>query len=143
MAAAGCSSSVSTTSTTVTSSASGTSGSTSYPAGKEQVCQARDQLKTSLAALTNPIILAGGTSGIKAAVNKVQSDLTALADASKQDYKPQVDAMQASVTQLQTAVGTVGSNNASQNLQAVGSAIATVGTSANDLFTKLKSTCGS
>ena len=51
----------------------------SYPAGKEQICAARDDLKTSLAALTNPSLLLGGTAGIAAAVKQVQTDLDAVA----------------------------------------------------------------
>jgi hypothetical protein len=139
--AVGCSSSASTTSGTVSSTAPGSS--TGYPAGKEQVCQARDQLKTSLAALTNPIVLTGGKSGIQSAVTKVQTNLTALSTAAKQDYKPQVDAMQSSLNQLQTTVGNLNDNNFSQNLQSVGSAIVNVGSSANDLFSKLQTACGS
>jgi hypothetical protein len=137
--AVGCSSSASTTSATVSS----TAPPTTYPAGKEQVCQARDQLKSSLAALTNPSVLTGGKSGIQSAVTTVQTNLTAVSDAAKQDYKPQVDAMQAALTQLQTTVGNLNDNNLSQNLQSVGSAIAKVGSSANDLFSKLQTACGS
>ncbi len=130
-------------SSTKSSSASTTPGSSTYPAGKQQVCQARDQLNSSLSALTNPILLTQGTSNIKAAIDKVQSNLTTLSKAAQQDYKPQVDAMQSSLTQLRTAVGNVGTSNAAQSLPAVGSAIANVRQSSNDLFSKLKTACGS
>jgi len=121
----------------------GSAGSTSYPAGKEQVCQARDQLKTSTTALTNPSLLTGGSTAIKAAVDQVQTDLTAVAAAGKQDYQPQVTAMQSSLQQLQTAVGNLGNGSASENLKTIGTAIAATGTATGDLFTQLKTACGS
>ena len=152
--AAGCSStstssasSSSSTGSTPSGSASsakaGSSTATSYPAGKEQVCQARDQLKTSITALTNPSLLLGGTSAIKSAVDQVQTDLTALGTAAKDDYKPQVSAMQTSMQSLETAVGDLGNGDVTKNLQTVGTDIAAVGTAAADLFTQLKATCGS
>jgi hypothetical protein len=107
------------------------------------VCQARDQLKTSVEALTDPSVLTSGTSAIKAAVDRVQSNLDALRTAAKQDYKPEVDAFQTSLQQLESAVGNLGNGNLSQNLQAVGSAIAKVGTTSGDLFSKLKAACES
>jgi len=154
-AAAGCSSSSdssSSTSSSPSTSASTTiaksttaksSTATSYPAGKEQVCQARDQLQTSIDALTNPSLLAGGTTAIKSAVEQVQTDLTALGAAAKDDYKPQVTALQTSLQQLETAVGDLGNGDLTKNLQTIGTDIASVGTAAADLFTELKATCGS
>jgi len=51
--------------------------------------------------------------------------------------------VQSSLQQLQTAVGNLGNGKLSQNLQTVGTAIATVGTTSADLFTQLEDTCGS
>jgi len=130
-------------SASASASMAGSAGSTSYPAGKEQVCQARDQLKTSTTALTNPSLLTGGSTAIKAAVDQVQTDLTAVAAAGKQDYQTQVTAMQSSLQQLQTAVGNLGNGSASENLKTIGTAIAATGTAAGDLFTQLKTACGS
>jgi hypothetical protein len=127
--------------TTPTSSAP--SASTTYPAGKEQVCQARDRLKSSMAALTDPSLLTGGAGAIKSAVTKVQSDLTALANAAKSDYKPQIDALQTALNQLQTAVGKLGTGNPAQNVPAVAIQLVNVKTAANDLFSKLQADCGS
>ena len=147
IALAGCSSSTS-TSTSTTPSASSTSPASSgtpssYPAGKEQLCQARDQLKTSVASLTNPSLLQQGTVVIKAAVDQVQTDLNAVVAAGTQDYQPQVTALQSALQQLQSATGNLGNGNVSQNLQAVGTAIAATGTAAADLFGQLQATCGS
>jgi len=125
------------------SASSGPSTSTSYPADKQQVCQARDQLTTSMAALTTPSLLTGGTAAIKAAVDQVQTDLNAVAAAGKQDYQPQVTALQSSLQQLQTAVGNLGSGGAAQDLKTVATAVAATATAAGDLFTQLKTACGS
>ena len=155
IALAGCSSSTTPTPSTSTSTGTGTTPSasstspassgtpSSYPAGKEQLCQARDQLKTSVASLTNPSLLQQGTVVIKAAVDQVQTDLNAVVAAGTQDYQPQVTALQSALQQLQSATGNLGNGNVSQNLQAVGTAIAATGTAAADLFGQLQATCGS
>jgi len=147
---AGCSSSTSPSTSSAASSSSASSaassvasGSTSYPAGKEEICQARDQLKTSITALTKPALLLGGTDAIKAAVSQVQTDVSAMATAGKREYAPQVNALQTSVESLETAVGNLGSGSVATNMQAVGTAIAATGTAASDLFTQLKAACGS
>jgi len=154
-AAAGCSSSstsssstssspsTSASTTTAKSTTAKSSAATSYPAGKEQLCQARDQLQASINALTNPSLLVGGTTAIKSAVDQVQTDLTALGAAAKDDYKPLVTALQTSLQQLETAVGDLGNGDVTKNMQTVGTDIAAVGTAAADLFTQLKATCGS
>ena len=56
------------------SSKTPTSGSTGYPAGKEDICRARDQLRTSIDQLTSTqlLALAEGTNAIKAGVDQVQ-----------------------------------------------------------------------
>ena len=142
----GCSSSTSpstTTSTSTSAAASSSSSSANDPAGKEEVCAARDQLKTSVAALTDATLLTGGTAGIKAAVAQVQTDRAAVKTAGKETYATEVDAMQSAVDQLETAAGELGNGNAAENLQSVGSAIAVTGVAAEKLFTKLKTACGS
>lgn len=143
LALVGCSSEKDSTSTSNSSSTTAPATSATYPAGKQEVCQARDELKTSVQALTKPALLTGGSSAIKAAVDDVQTNLDALKTAAKQDYQPEVEALQSSLTDLETAVGNLGNGNMSENLQTVGTAIAAVGTTSSDLFTKLQTTCGS
>ena len=146
VALGGCSSSSKTSSSATTAAGSATTAAgsaTTYPAGKEQVCQARDQLKSSIEALTKPSLLMGGTSSIKAAVTKVQDDLTSLKAAAKTDYKPQVEAVQTSVKDLQKTVSDHSNKSVSQNLQDIGTAIANVGTTSSELFTQVKTSCGS
>lgn len=115
---------------------------TTYPAGKEQVCHARDQLKTSVKALTKPSLLVQGRVAIKAAVGQVMTNLNSLRKAAKGDYKAQVAAVKASIQGVESAVGKLGNGQVSKNLQAVGAAITKVGTTSAALFSKLKTRCG-
>ncbi len=131
-------------STPTSSAAVATSpASGSYPADKAALCQARDQLKTSIAALTNPALLTGGAEGIKAALTQVQTDLQGVLAAGKQDYQAQIDALQSSLTSVQTAAGQLGNGGGAQTLLAVGSAISATGTAASSLFNELTAACGS
>ena len=124
-------------------SMSAASGSMSYPAGKEDICQARDQLKTSITDLTNTQVVAEGTNAIKAAVGQVQTALDAVKAAAKDDYRAQVTAVQTALQDLQAAVANLGSGDATNNLRAVSQAITATGAAAETLFTQLKTACGS
>jgi hypothetical protein len=138
-----CSSSSTPSSTTsAATSAAASPSSASDPAGKEQICAARDELKTSVSALINPVLLTGGVEGIKTAVANVQTSLDDVKEAGKQDYAQEVDALQSSLGQLQTAVGQLGEGNGTESLRAVGTAIAATGTAAEGLLTKLNTDCG-
>jgi hypothetical protein len=124
-------------------SAAATSGSTTYPAGKEQICQARDQLKTSITTLTDQGLLTAGTTAIKASVQQVQTNFDAVKAAAKEDYHSQVTDMQDALQQLQTAAGNLGNGDVTANLVAVGKAVTATAAAAEDLFTQLKTACGS
>jgi hypothetical protein len=143
-AASGSASATSLSSYTASSSyTAASSTSTTYPAGKKQVCQARAQLKTSVEALVKPSTLTSGRTAIKADVSQVQTNLNNFKKAAKKDYKPQVDAVEASVQQVKTAVGKMGNGQVSKNLEAVGSAITQVGTTSAALFAETKASCES
>lgn len=139
----GATSSASSSPSAATSSSAATAGSTGYPAGKEDICQARDQLKTSITELTNTQVVAEGTNAIKAAVDQVQTDLDAVTAAAKDDYHAPVTAVQSALQQLQAAVTNLGNGDATANLRAVSAAITTTGAASENLFTQLKTACGS
>ena len=145
MAVAGCSSKASTTSASASTSTSTTmaSSSTNYPADKEQLCAARDQLKASVTALAKPSLLVGGTTAIKAAIDRVQTDADAVKAAAKQDYQPQVNALETSLQDLRTAAGNLGNGSVSKDLQTVATDIGNVGTATQAVFTQLTTSCGS
>lgn len=130
-------------SSSVASSAAKASVSTSGASDKEAACAARTQLQTSVDTLTSSSLLTSGTTAIKAAVDQVQTDLNSLAAAAKDDYRPQIDAVQSDLKQLQTSVSALGSGNVSENLTALGSSIAATGTSAQALLKQVQADCGS
>ncbi len=107
------------------------------------VCAARADLRTSVAALANPQLLTGGKAGIQTALDAVKTNLNSVASAARASSKPQVDAVKSSVNDLQTAVGNLGNGNATTNLQAVGTAIASVGSTTATLVTALQAGCPS
>lgn len=112
------------------------SGSSTYPADKQQLCQARDDLRTSVTALTDPTLLTQGATAIGAAVDNVQTNLDSPTTAAKPELKPQLNAMQSALRQLQTSVANVGNGNVVQNLQNLAGDIAKVGTAANNLYSR-------
>jgi hypothetical protein len=118
------------------------STSTTYPAGKQQLCEARAKLKTSVATLVKPSTLTSGRNAIKAAANQVKTNLTAFKKAAKGYYKPQINAVQAAVQQVVAAAGKLGNGQLSKNLQVVGSAITKVGTTTAALVANTKASCG-
>ena len=104
---------------------------------------AGDASKDSVAALANPVLLAGGKAGIQSALDTVKTNLDAVGTSAGQVYKPKVDAMKSAVNDLETAVSNIGSGSPTQTLQAVGTAIAKVGTTSAALVTTLKTACPS
>ena len=112
-------------------------------AGKQSVCTARSDLKSSVTALTNPALLTGGKAGIQAALDTVKTNLDAVASSAKSVYTPQVDAVKSAVNDLETALSKFGSGSLTSNLQAAGTAIASVGTTAAALIATLQAECPS
>ena len=94
-------------------------------------------------ALTDQGLLAAGTTAIKASVKQVQTNFDAVKAAAKDDYHAQVTDLQDALQQLQTAVGNLGNGDAAANLSAAAKAVTATATAAEDLFTQLKTTCGS
>jgi hypothetical protein len=124
-----------------TSSSSSSSTTTSPVSSKQAVCTARDNFKKSVTALTSPALLTGGKAGIQSAVASVKKSLDAVVSAAKSAHKPQVDAMKSAMSDLDKALGNLGSGSVTSNLQAVGTAIARVGTTAETLISTLHTEC--
>jgi hypothetical protein len=124
-----------------TSSSSRSSTTTTAVSSKQAVCVARDNLKSSVAALASPSLLTGGKAGIQSALNTVKTNLDAVASEAGTVYKPQVDAVKTAVSDLQTALSNLGSGSTTNNLQAAGTAIANIGTTAETLITTLQTEC--
>ena len=126
---------------TSTSSSSSSSTTTTAVSGKQAVCVARDNLRSSVEALASPSLVTGGKAGIQSALDNVKTSLDAVASAAGAHYKPQVDAVKTAVSDLQTALSNFGSGSTTSNLQAAGTAIANIGTTAETLITSLQTEC--
>jgi hypothetical protein len=117
-------------------SADKTTTTTASAGGSAALCAARDSLSTDVKALTSVDAIKGGTDSIQAALTKVKDDVAALKTAAGDQLKPQVPALEDSLTKLTTAVGNLGSGGAA----AFVTAAQEVGTAAQALFTSLQNT---
>ena len=129
-------------STTSSSTSGSTTASTSAPS-KQDVCAARDKLKSSVTALANPSVLTGGKAGIQTALDSVKTSLDSVAGTAKATYQPQVDAVKSAVTDLQTALDKFGNGSTTSNLQAAATAITNIGTTSTTLIAMLQVDCPS
>jgi hypothetical protein len=104
-------------------------------------CAARDSLKTSVKGLADPSLLTGGKAGIQSAVDQVSSDLDDVVSTTKDANQSDVDATKAALTDLKSAVSAMGDGSLTANLQAVGNALAKVGTTGEKLVSSLGTDC--
>jgi hypothetical protein len=140
---AACGSSSKSSSTTAAASSESTSaGSTTVPGSGDSeapgtasaaVCAARDDLQTSITDLKDVNIASSGTSGLQAAITKIKDNLSTLKSAAGDQLKPEIDAFQTSLDDLQTAIKNVSSGG----VAAVVTAVKDAGTSGADLLDAL------
>jgi hypothetical protein len=69
-----------------------------------QLCAARDDLRTSITDLSGVNIVSNGTAGVRDAITKIRTNLTAVRSAAGSDLQPQIDAFQSSLDSLQSAL---------------------------------------
>jgi hypothetical protein len=124
---------------TVTMSASCGSSSRSTSGGgattlPSSVCSQATALKQSLQDLKNVNVVQNGTSALSDAVATVKSNANALSESTHGQLKPQVDALQASLDQLESAIRNVGSGG----LTPVTNALSSVTDAANGLSQGVK-----
>jgi hypothetical protein len=115
MIAAGCSSSG--------SGGGGGGGSTS----SSSLCSDVNQLQSSLQDLKQVEVVKNGTSSLQTALNNVKQSATKVGDASKGEFKPQVDALQAALSSLSSALKNIRANGVAPVQQAAKS-VQTAGT---------------
>ena len=102
---------------------------------------ARTNLKSSVTALADPALLTKGKAGIQSALDTVKTNLDAVSSSARSAYQPQVDAVKSAVDDLETALGKFGSGSTASNIEAAGTAIASVGTTASALVSALQAEC--
>ena len=121
-------------------SASGDSTTTTAK-GESAECVARSDLQSSVKALADPSLLTGGKAGIESAVDDVKSDLDEVKSTTKDANQSDVDATKDAIKDLKSAVSDLGDGNLTSNMQAIGNALAKVGTTGEKLVSSLGADC--
>ncbi len=105
-----------------------------------EMCPEREALSSSVSALGDVDLVAEGTNGVTAAVDAVQDDLAALGESVSAELRPQVQAVQDALDELETAAADLGSGGAAETATAVANLL----TGAETLLESLQDgVCGS
>ena len=91
--------------------------------GSGDVCADREALRSSIDALRDVDLVAQGTDGVRAAVADVKDDLAALRESAGDELRPEVEAVQDALEDLETAAGDLGSGGARAAITAVGDVV--------------------
>ena len=106
--------------------------------GEDTYCDAGTQLKTDVSALGSLDLIAEGTNGLTAAVDKVKSDVADLQTAASSATSGSVDDLQKAVDQLSTAVSNLSGGITASSVPAIKTAITNVSSSATAVYDTLK-----
>ena len=104
---------------------SSSTAATSVPAG--DVCEDREALRSSVDDLEGIDLRAEGAEGVTDAVTAVKDDLAALRDSAGDELRPEVQAVQDAVDELETAVGNLGSGGAADAVTAASDLVSAAG----------------
>jgi hypothetical protein len=104
---------------------------------QDQYCQAGADLRSSLASLVDLDLLASGTDGLNDAIGQVSDDVDALRDSASDAAADDVEALEASVNELEESISTLGGELSSDNLTAVSDAIGEVSAAAQAVISTL------
>ena len=119
--------------TTTASSAATTAAGTSVAPANEELCADREALRTSVDGLKDIDLVAEGTNGVKSAVTAVKDDLAALRASAGDELKPQVDAVQSDLDDVEAAIEQLGSGGAAAAVSVVSSLVSSAGTLLDEL----------
>ena len=107
-----------------------------------RVCDARDDLSSSVDALKDVDAVAGGTEAVRSAFGEVLVAIDELADASGDRLGDEVEAVRSDVDDLQTAVGSIGDQSAAGAAELVRDEVEDLADSTNVLVAEATATCG-
>jgi hypothetical protein len=120
--------------TTAPSAASTTAAAgTTVAGGSDQLCADREALLDSVDALKEMDFAAEGVDGVKAAVTDVKDNLAALRESAGDELRPQVDAVQGDLDDLEAAIEQLGSGGAAAAVSALTSLAGSAKTLLDDL----------
>ncbi len=109
VAGAACGDDDSSSATTVTTTTVAATNPGPVSSASAELCQAREQLRTSITDLSNVDVVKNGVSAITDQLDQIRSDLAAVKSAAGSDLRPQLDAFEQALDSLQTAVSGSGS----------------------------------
>lgn len=118
-----------------------TAASTACGDDKPAVCGKRDDLRTSVNNLlkTNPV--SDGLGEVRTRLADVREQTTDLATAAKDQYQPQVSALETSITSLTKQLKTLGTSPSVSALAAIPTAVSNVQRDASALYDAIGSAC--
>jgi hypothetical protein len=122
-----------TTAAAATTAAGTTAGGSDTTGAAGDVCADRDALSDSISALGDVDIVASGTSGLQTALDDIRSSLTALRSSASADLRPQVDAVEEDLGELEDAIQNVSSGGVTSVVDAVTALAASAQTLLTDL----------
>lgn len=111
----------SSSSNTRATSTSTPTGSTTQ--GSAEFCKARSDLNDSIDSLKHTNFLKEGTSGIEDKINEIDDNLKALRSSASDEARPQIDALQNSLSDFKDAIKNPGSSGVSGITDAAGNVI--------------------
>ena len=111
--------------TTGASTQATATGGTASPTGSDQLCADYNAFKSSIEDLKNVDIIKSGTSGLQAAVDKVKTSLQALRTSAASDAKDEIQAVEDSLKELETAIKNVSSGGERAVVTAVAKVVST------------------
>ena len=124
------------------SSTSGSGTPAPTASGTPAVCTQANALASSVQQLADIDVIKQGTSALNTAVQNVQTQVQALSQSASEQFKPQVDALQSAINNLQTVLHNLGSSpNPAQAAGQIPSAVTQVTTDTQNLLSALSSTC--
>jgi len=105
------------------------------------MCEAADDLQTSLAALSDVQPVEQGTDAVREAFASVKSDLSQLGTTARDEYADEGDRVQADADAVQTAVDTAQGAPSRETLGAVASAVEVLVRDAGAFVDEVRASC--
>ena len=108
---------------------------------EEAFCEAGDNLRADFTSLTSLDLLTGGTSALNERVDAIEADLKVLQESGSEVASEEIDALQISFDELNSAVDALGENMSIANASAIVEAITKVASSASAAYEVFTTTC--
>jgi ABC-type glycerol-3-phosphate transport system substrate-binding protein len=96
-------------------------------------CADRDELRSSIDALTEVDVVAEGTNGLEPAIEAVTEDLAAVQESAGDDIQPEVDAVGSALDDVEAAV----SNGSAEDAAQIAASLSTLAGTASELLEAL------